>query len=98
MKLTGMNYQYLYVVWTKVTHVECSNIAADLAEIKNFLIEKSIDISKMKFTGLDGMSAMSSNKVWLQQCLQYFSPYSILQKLLISSVFFSLIKTVLRAF
>ena len=39
-------------------------MTADLAEIiKNFFIEKGIDISKIKFTGLDGPSAMSSDKV-----------------------------------
>ena len=61
-----------------ITQVEHSKTAADLAEIiNNFFIEKGIDISKIKFTGLDGTSAMSSDKVRLQQRLWHFSPYSI---------------------
>ena len=61
-----------------VPQVEHSKTAADLAEIiKNFFIEKGIDISKIKFTGPVGMSAMSSDKLGLQRRSRYFSPYSI---------------------
>ena len=61
-----------------ITQVVHSKTAADLVEIiNNFFIEKGIDISKINFTGLDGMSTMSSGKVRLLQCLQHFSPYSI---------------------
>ena len=53
-------------------------MAADLAEIINhFFIEKGICISKIKFTGLDGTSAMSSNKVGLQRRIRSFSLYYI---------------------
>ena len=39
-------------------------MTADLAEIiKNVFIRKGTDISKIKFTGIDGTSAVSSNNV-----------------------------------
>ena len=44
-----------------ITQVEHSKMTADLAEIG-----KGTDISKIKFTGIDGTSAMSSNNVGLQ--------------------------------
>ena len=83
-----------------ITQVEHSKTAAYLAETNNFFIQKGTDISKIKFTGLDDMSAISSNKVGLQQRLQHFSPYSIYLNCrnhwLV--VFSSLSKTVSRAF
>ena len=83
-----MSYQYVHYVdlqkhcpvenFLGITQVEHSKTAADLAEIiKNFFIEKGIDISKIKFTGLDGTSAISSNKVELQPHLLHFSPHSM---------------------
>ena len=61
-----------------ITQVEHSKTAAGLAEILNdFFIKKGIDISKIKFTGLDGTSAMSSDKVGFLQLLWHFSPNSI---------------------
>ena len=106
-----MSYQYVHYVdlqkhcqvenFLGITQVEHSKTAADLAEIiKNFFIEKGIDISKIKFTGLDGTSAISSNKVELQPRLQHFSPYSMYlncrnHRL---AVFSSFSKTVSRAF
>ena len=44
-----------------ITQVEHSKMTADLAEIG-----KGTDISKIKFTGIDGTSDMSSNNVGLQ--------------------------------
>ena len=50
-----------------ITQVEHSKMTADLAKKKkNFFIGKGTDITKIKFTGIDGTSAMSSNNVGLQ--------------------------------
>ena len=77
-------------------------MTADLAEIiKNFFIEKGIDISKIKFTGLDGPSAKSSNKVSVQVTFTAFFTIfnkSELQKPSINSVLSSHSKTVSRSF
>ena len=82
-KLTGVNYWYLYVMWPSWNIFRDNSSWAFKNDCrpgrnnKEFFIGKGIDISKIKFTGIDGTSAMSSNNVELQWRLGHFSPYSI---------------------
>ena len=45
--------------------------------IQKFLEKKKLDISNIKFIGLDGTNTMSGERKGLQHCIRHLVPYSI---------------------
>ena len=61
-----------------IVKIGTSKTAEALQEIiQKFLEKKKLDISNIKFTGLDGTNAMSGERKGLQRRIRHLAPYSI---------------------